>query len=154
MTQHIDNTRGTSSPKKKDNNTLIFVYGSLRKGMGLNPVLDSSEHIGLAFTMPKYTMYDLGAFPCLTDNGKTLIVGDLYSVDSDTLLQLDVIEGVPNLYQRKEIEIQSYGDINNVQAYFWANDDITLDDEFKIANGDWLAHRGVIKYNRSEATNE
>ena len=93
MTQHIDNTRGTS-PLKKRITIHLYSYMAHCKGMGLNPVLDSSEHISLAFTMPKYTMYDLGAFPCLTDNGDTLIVGDLYSVDSDTLSQLDVIEGV------------------------------------------------------------
>ena len=154
MTQHINTTGGNSSPEKKDNNTLIFVYGSLRRGMGLNPVLETSEHLSLAFTEPKYTMYDLGAFPCLVDNGKNVITGDLYSVDSDTLLQLDIIEGVPNLYQRKEVEIQSYGDITNVQAYFWASDEISLTDELKIDNGDWLAHRGVIKYNRSEVNND
>ena len=55
MTQQINTTRGTSSPQKKDYQT-IFVYGSLRKGMGLNPVLTSSEYLGTVTTEPKYTM--------------------------------------------------------------------------------------------------
>jgi gamma-glutamylcyclotransferase (GGCT)/AIG2-like uncharacterized protein YtfP len=38
MTEQINTNRGTSSPEKKGNYTNIFVYGSLRKGMGLNPV--------------------------------------------------------------------------------------------------------------------
>ena len=102
MTQQINTTRGTSSPQKKDYQT-IFVYGSLRKGMGLNPVLTSSEYLGTVTTEPKYTMYDLGAFPCITEQGETSLVGDLYIVNSDVLSQLDVIESVPNLYDRKEI---------------------------------------------------
>mgnify|MGYP001158569483 CR=1 FL=1 len=141
MTQQINTTRGTSSPQKKDYQT-IFVYGSLRKGMGLNPVLTSSEYLGTVTTEPKYTMYDLGAFPCITEQGETSLVGDLYIVNSDVLSQLDVIESVPNLYDRKEISIQDY---DNVQAYFWASNEVQMIDEYTIHGGDWLFHRGLIK---------
>ena len=44
---------------------LVFVYGSLRKGFGLSPVLNSSEFVSDVQTKPKYTMYSVGAFPAL-----------------------------------------------------------------------------------------
>jgi gamma-glutamylcyclotransferase (GGCT)/AIG2-like uncharacterized protein YtfP len=146
MTEQINTNRGTSSPEKKGNYTNIFVYGSLRKGMGLNPVLSTSKLLGTVKTLPKYTMYDLGAFPCITKNGDSSIVGDIYEVDLDTLSQLDMIEGVPNLYYRDEIEISASPVTDNPNAYFWASDDIVLDEDYIVKNGNWIENRGYVSY--------
>lgn len=147
MTQQINTTRGISSPKKKGNYTNIFVYGSLRKGMGLNPVLSSSVLLGTVQTLPKYTMYDLGAFPCITKDGDSSITGDVYRVDGGVLSQLDVIEGVPNLYVRDEIETEDIyiDNVGKLYAYYWASEEVQMIDEYKIHSGDWLLHRGLIK---------
>lgn len=146
MTEQINTNRGTSSPEKKENYTNIFVYGSLRKGMGLNAVLTTSKLLGTVRTLPKYTMYDLGAFPCIEKNGTTSITGDVYKVDDDTLIQLDMIEGVPNLYYRDKIETEDIyiDNIGNLYAYYWSSNDDMLVDDYVVKSGNWLEHRGLI----------
>ena len=148
MTEQINTNRGTSSPEKKGNYTNIFVYGSLRKGMGLNPVLSSSVLLGTVQTLPKYTMYDLGAFPCITKDGDSSITGDVYRVDLDTLSQLDMIEGVPNLYVRDEIETEDIyiDNVGKLYAYYWASDDIVLTEDYIVKNGNWIENRGYVSY--------
>ena len=111
---------------------LVFVYGSLRKGFGLNPVLNSSEFVSDVQTKPKYTMYSVGAFPCITESGDTSIVGEIYKVDLATLRRLDMIEGVPQLYKKGIVEVDGYED---VIAYFFTED--KAKGLQKIDNGDW-----------------
>tara|TARA_B100000214_G_C23633200_1_gene474988 strand:- start:169 stop:612 length:444 start_codon:yes stop_codon:yes gene_type:complete len=116
--------------------------------MGLNAVLTTSKQLGTVRTLPKYTMYDLGAFPCIDKNGTTSITGDVYRVDDDTLTQLDMIEGVPNLYYRDEIETEDiYVDNTGVlYAYYWASNDDVLAKDFIVESGNWLEHRGLVTY--------
>ncbi len=116
----------------------IFVYGTLRKTDVRNSVLDSSEFLGSYKSIPKYTMYSLGAFPCITFGGKTSIVGEVYAVDDYTLDRLDMIEGHPNFYTRMPIELlDNNTEISSVnsQAYFIVNNEPTGK---SIKSGDWL----------------
>lgn len=116
----------------------IFVYGTLRKTDVRNSVLDNSEFLGSYKSIPKYTMYSLGAFPCITFGGKTSIVGEVYAVDDYTLNRLDLIEGHPNFYTRMPIELLDNNmelSSVNAQAYFIVNDDPTGQ---SIKSGDWL----------------
>lgn len=115
-----------------ENTKLVFVYGSLRKGYGLSPVLNSSEFVSDVRTKPKYTMYSVGAFPCITESGNTSIVGEIYKVDLSTLRRLDMIEGVPQLYKKGIVEVDGY---ENVIAYFFTED--KAEGLLKIDNGDW-----------------
>ncbi len=116
----------------------IFVYGTLRRTDVRNSVLDNSKFLGSYKSIPKYTMYSLGAFPCIVFGCKTSIIGELYEVDDYTLSRLDLIEGHPSFYTRMPIELL---DDNmeplsvNAQAYFIVNDDPISK---PIKSGDWL----------------
>ena len=82
----------------------VFVYGTLKRGYTANAMLlADSEYIGEFVTTKKYRMYDLGPFPSViqADDGH-YIMGEIYEVDDDTLIQLDTLEGVPRLYARGE----------------------------------------------------
>ena len=126
------NLLGVSSSPDKVDGQKVFVYGSLRKGFGLSPVLSSSDYIETVKTKPKYTMYSLGAFPCIVKGGKTAIVGEIYSVSEEVERRLDMIEGVPQLYQKGKVEIDGY---DNVIAYFMKKNKVnTLN---VIETGDW-----------------
>ena len=122
----------SSSPTQKSDDKLVFVYGSLRKGFGLNPVLKSSSYVETVKTKPKYTMYSLGAFPCIVKGGDTAIVGELYNISPETERRLDMIEGVPQLYRKGKVEIKGYG---NVLAYFFTKS--SAKGLNKIDTGDW-----------------
>lgn len=64
-------------------------------------------------------MYDLGAFPAITE-GKKPIQGEVWEVDQETLERLDHLEGHPNLYLRLQVPL--LGGKEKVWAYFLPED--------------------------------
>ena len=78
----------------------VFVYGSLMRGLWAHGELGAAVFEGQARTAPAYTLYDLGTYPGLCDEGHTVIHGELYRVDERTLARLDRFEDVPTLYRR------------------------------------------------------
>ena len=92
---------GKESEKSKQ---LVLVYGSLKKGYYNSYLLEGSLQIGVHVTEPEYTMYDLGAYPAITNTGGTAIHGELYEVDDGVFKRLDTLEGYPSFYNRKEVD--------------------------------------------------
>lgn len=90
------------------NETNVFVYGTLKKGnssRGLDRWSLGANFIGDAVTsLNKFTLYDLGAFPAVGLNGEDYIAGEVWSVDKDTLDDLDKIEGYPDFYNRIRVD--------------------------------------------------
>ena len=99
------------------NENLVFVYGSLKQGYHNHDVIafDFDNHarnkgydyLGKTKTVDKFTMYDMGSFPAISfdENGKH-VTGELYAVDDATLDLIDVLEGYPDHYDRKEVELE------------------------------------------------
>ncbi len=87
--------------------TRVFVYGTLKRGMPKNHYLSGQEYLGAARTAPRYRLYDCGRYPGLVASADgRAIDGELWSVDQAILPQLDAYEGVPDLYERREVELQ------------------------------------------------
>lgn len=85
--------------------TKVFVYGTLRKGLAWNHLLRDSEFIGKAITKDRYGLY-ADSIPYLIENEKVSnITGEVYKIDQKTLNILDKLEGHPNWYTRKEINV-------------------------------------------------
>lgn len=106
--------------------SLVFVYGTLKKGLSNTHYLNESKYLGLATTVNPYTLFVCSDFyfPFLVEDKykdfeQSNITADLYRIDSDTLLNLDRLEA--GLYIRKEIEILREGkDIPEIAyIYFW-----------------------------------
>lgn len=104
--------------------TLVFVYGTLKKGHRLSSVLSNSEPLGEARTAwPNYDLKSAGAFPYLVA-GEHYVLGEVYRVDQPTLARLDRIEGVPHLYTRSFLPVETRDGIGHeADAYFWARND-------------------------------
>lgn len=118
------------------NNNLIFVYGTLRKGLNRFTVLEDSEFVGYYLTKPIYTMVSLTAFPGLLEDGEDAIKGEVYRVSDDVIYKtLDRIEGHPSFYERKPIELEE--DIGFVEAYFLPREEYGKMPV--VVSGDWLA---------------
>jgi len=119
----------------------LFVYGTLIKGESNHKTLGNSKLIGDAFT--KGTLFDIGNYPALIPDGDNDIKGEIYEVDSDTLIQCDLLEGYdvdnPNsLYIRKIIDVK----INNkmIRSYiYYSNFDLSNYSE--ITSGDYVKNR-------------
>jgi len=88
---------------------LVAVYGSLKQGYGNHRLLETSEFKGGTQTKPEYTMYSMGGFPCITEEGGTSIEIEVYEVEDSVFSRLDQLEGYPTFYNRKEIETE-WGD--------------------------------------------
>lgn len=51
----------------------------------------------------------MGPYPCLVkDKNGNGIKGEIYEINEDTLYQLDLLEGYPELYDRSEIELEDF----------------------------------------------
>jgi gamma-glutamylcyclotransferase (GGCT)/AIG2-like uncharacterized protein YtfP len=84
--------------------TLLFVYGTLKRGFGNNRFLDGQKFMGNAVsTEPHYFMTGDG-IPYLHEddqNGK-FVVGEIWEVSDAALEAIDGLEGHPNHYCREE----------------------------------------------------
>jgi gamma-glutamylcyclotransferase (GGCT)/AIG2-like uncharacterized protein YtfP len=84
----------------------VFVYGSLKKGLGNHRLLEKSKYLGRCFVEGRYKMLNLGGFPGLVQSGQfaeTRIVGEVYQITEDTLRSLDWLEGHPRFYTRHKL---------------------------------------------------
>ncbi len=91
-----------------DSDALVFVYGSLKRGMANHGQLDGAACWGPA-TVPGFALYDLGPFPMAVACGEPgcAIHGECFVVSAAQLERLDRFEGVPRLYERQRHQLRS-----------------------------------------------
>lgn len=87
---------------------LVAVYGTLKKGYSnYNRLLTSSKHIGSGVTKDKYPLVITGLPYLIEERGVGHNVEvDVFKVSDAVLNNLDVLEGHPNWYRRKQIPIK------------------------------------------------
>ena len=98
----------------------IFVYGTLMTGFKNNYLLSNCQLLGFGETKEKFGLYSskCGNFPFVIESIKNeTIKGELYKMDEYTLEQLDILEGYPNLYIRKEVIIKLDGKLKKAIMY-------------------------------------
>jgi gamma-glutamylcyclotransferase (GGCT)/AIG2-like uncharacterized protein YtfP len=80
---------------------LVFVYGSLKRGMANHRQLAGATFAGTA-VLRGLALFDLGPFPMAVASSEpgNRLWGELYRVNGPHLAALDRFEGVPRLYQR------------------------------------------------------
>lgn len=108
--------------------TRLFVYGTLKRGCRKHSLLDGQHFLGFAHTLPRYRLYDRGAFPCLVQApiGGVAVQGELWAVDEKALRRIDEWEDAPRLFLRQAIELEE-GSLS-VEAYFYQDDVSALPD--------------------------
>ena len=101
--------------------TVVFVYGSLKRGFALHHLLASEVWLGLAQTEPRYCLYDTGAYPGIVESPRgTSVHGEVYRVSLECLRVLDAAEGVADLlYERRPICLTAPHDILQAQAWYY-----------------------------------
>jgi gamma-glutamylaminecyclotransferase len=99
--------------------TILFVYGTLKRGMKNHHFLAGQEFLGTATTLPLYRLYSLGWHPGMVvdiESGLE-VTGELWAVDETTLAKLDEYEGTPDWFYRGDVAVRDCFD--RVQAYFY-----------------------------------
>lgn len=103
--------------------TLLFVYGTLKRGGMNHAQLASEKFVAPAQTRPGYRLYDVGGFPGLVPDATAPypIAGELWEVSDTALARLDRFEGVAeNLYTRALIPLAPPFAHHAVQGYLYA----------------------------------
>jgi gamma-glutamylaminecyclotransferase len=99
--------------------TVLFVYGTLRRGHRNHPRIAGQVFLGDAATAPRYRVLALGPYPGLVpdDAAGVVVPGELWAVSDGRLAELDKFEGVPDLFDRRPVAVAGRDD--QVFAYFW-----------------------------------
>lgn len=109
QSQHIG-SRGLNSQNRREGLQKLFVYGTLKKGYGNHKnYLSECKDLGQATI--EGIMFHLGGFPAINLTERfTRILGEVYEVTWDQLLDVDQLEGVGhNFYDRIEAKVDPHG---------------------------------------------
>ena len=85
--------------------TLVFVYGRMRRGEADHRFLRGARHVMDIATAAAFELVDLGGLPGLIEGGETAIQGEVYAVDAATLAMIDELEDHPESFRRTRIEL-------------------------------------------------
>ena len=118
----------------------VFVYGSLRSG---NAGAMSTRFPDAKFVSGAHvrgSLYDLGEYPgLLLDESKSLIVGEVYEVNDDTLNRLDQFE-LSSDYVRKEVEVDAGANKMKCWIYVPSYGPDFYSKRTLITSGDWMEY--------------
>lgn len=107
--------------QEPESGTVVFVYGSLKRGYALHHLLASQVWLGRAQTEPRYCLYETGEYPGIVETSRGISVhGEVYRVSAECLRALDAAEGVEDLlYERRPICLQAPHDVLGAQAWYY-----------------------------------
>jgi gamma-glutamylcyclotransferase (GGCT)/AIG2-like uncharacterized protein YtfP len=103
---------------------LVFVYGTLKRGLRLHYHIADQQFMGEANTEPLYELFNCGWYPGLVECRDGIsIAGEIWEVDDAGLTILDEVEGVDEqLFARRRVALLEPFDQREVFAYFYLQD--------------------------------
>jgi len=102
--------------------TLLFIYGTLKRGGTNHRVIADQNYLGEARTRPGYRLFIVADYPGLVrdQSDQRGVLGEIWSVNPPKLDELDAFEGVAEkLYRRDPIPLLPPYDTRNVQTYLY-----------------------------------
>ena len=119
---------------------LVFVYGSLRDGNPGAMAIRFPDSEFIANARVNGRLYDMGAYPgLLLDGSGSLVTGEVYVVDDETLNGLDQFE-LSDDYVRREVEIAQDTERRRCWVYVPERGAELFSERKLIESGDWIAH--------------
>jgi gamma-glutamylcyclotransferase (GGCT)/AIG2-like uncharacterized protein YtfP len=103
--------------------SLVFVYGTLKRGGSNHAGLAGQVFLGEAHTGPGFRLYALDDYPGMVavpdDRGG--VSGEVWSVTPECLARLDELEGLAvGLYRREPVSLQPPFAGQAVETYLYA----------------------------------
>lgn len=120
----------------------FFVYGTLKPGHERWPILEPhAKSITRAWVSG--TLYDLGAYPAMKFNTPEIVPGYVVETgeSADLLRSIDVVEGHPFLFVRKNVSVDVGMDTITAHGYEFVNA-IHLNREAVIR--EWHPERDIL----------
>jgi len=120
------------------NKYLVFVYGTLRRGSVRAMSIRFPGSRFIAEAKVSGSLFDLGEYPSLLlDESKSLVIGEVYEVDDETLSKLDDFESSRH-YWRKQVKI-SLG-TQTRKCWVYAPNPEAFSRRKLIPSGDWIEY--------------
>ena len=102
-----------------DEGTLVFVYGTARKGLWNHRYVSGGKFLGTYRTKEEYCLrYDGLPFLIKTPSLHH-VTGEVYELNDEQLENLDALEGHPNWYRREKITVKGTSQELTAYAYFF-----------------------------------
>ncbi len=102
--------------------TLVFVYGTLKRGGDNHGWIKQQQFVAEARTLPFYRLYDLGGYPGMVRVPKQglSIEGEVWEVDEAGLAKLDVLEDTEGgEYERVVVPLDGAFASTHVEGYLY-----------------------------------
>jgi len=145
------------------NESIVFVYGTLRKGEDNHHLLADSELVAEECHM-EGNLYDTGfGYPAITLVPGNKVYGELYRVSETTLRQLDELEDyygeeehneywrvVRPVYTNTDTDTNTNTDASEQSAYVYIYLDEQAEGLVPIPLGDWKSYR-LLQSNKPAA---
>jgi gamma-glutamylcyclotransferase (GGCT)/AIG2-like uncharacterized protein YtfP len=110
----------------------LFVYGTLLRGEANHALLTGSRFLGEARTEPVFELVSFGEYPAMVRGGSTVVLGEVYEVDAETLAQVDELEEHPHFFRREMVRLEGEG-----EAFVYVVTRETARGRPRIPSGDW-----------------
>ena len=101
----------------------LMVYGTLQQGYWNNRLLQGASYLGKGVTKKPYVLFNCG-FPkavpfSLNEERYPLlpVIGEIYEAEEAHVLRCDRLEGHPDWYIRKKIEVLLDGESDEAYIY-------------------------------------
>ena len=120
-----------------DQRTLVFVYGTLKRGCSNHNQMAGQEFVAEARTPPGYRLFVVADYPGMVRDPTDTrgVAGELWSVDAKKLAELDRFEGVPEkLYRRDPLPLQAPHDQVSAHGYLYLR---TVRGRRPLTDGNW-----------------
>ena len=101
--------------------TVLFLYGSLKRGYSNHWRIAGQDYLGEAVTAPHYRILNLGMYPGMVRDDVTglAVKGEMWAVDDHCLKALDEYEQAEGLWQRRPVAVVGHV---GVEAYLWVGE--------------------------------
>jgi gamma-glutamylcyclotransferase (GGCT)/AIG2-like uncharacterized protein YtfP len=121
--------------------TVLFIYGSLKRGHLNHHRIADQEYLGDAATEPQYRIITIGKYGGLIrdEANGVAVKGELWAVSQQSLLELDDFETSEGLWARFPVAVVGR---DTAEAYFWTGEipaRVLSGDEWPLKN----AERGM-----------
>lgn len=117
------------------------VYGTLLTGQSNHRVIAGAKSLGITKTKPLYTMYSLGGFPGVHENGTTSLTIEVFETDDKNIINaVNRLEG----YNGTRGAGNTFYDTTDVETEFGTAEMFiyqrSMPESSKIDSGDWAEY--------------
>ena len=116
----------------------LFAYGSMKKCFKNHHRLVADKFLGEAITIERYNMYPAASYNYpygIENEQKWQLEGELYELTSTDIDDIDIFEGTPEHYYRKEIKVLCRNKLYAAFIYFRAsNNPKEMDNKIALYN--------------------